>query len=185
MILSERLLLFLQGPEHLQDLRAYYLDNAAHLDPWEPARSDDFHLETAWRRRLLAVAEDHKAGRALKLVIRARDGGKVLGVCNYSNIIRGSFQACHLGYSLAETAQGQGLMYEALEASLHHVFTKLNLHRVMANYIPENERSGRLLTRLGFEQEGFAKDYLHINGVWRDHVLTAKINPMFRYTTQI
>ncbi|MEL7541919.1 MAG: ribosomal protein S5-alanine N-acetyltransferase [Pseudomonadota bacterium] len=183
MILSKRLLLFAQGPEHLQDLRTYYLDNAEHLDPWEPGRSVDFHTRSAWRARLLAVAEDHKAGRALKLVIRAREGGGVLGVCNYSNIIRGSFQACHLGYSLAQSAQGKGLMFEALEASLHHVFTKLNLHRVMANYIPENERSGRLLARLGFEKEGVAKDYLHINGVWRDHVLTSKINPMFRYAT--
>ena len=183
MILSERLLLFPQGREHLQDLRTYYLDNAAHLDPWEPARSDDFHSKAAWRARLAATAEDHKQGRALKLVIRAREGGKILGVCNYSNIIRGSFQACHLGYSLAQSAQGQGIMYEALEASLQHVFTRLNLHRVMANYIPENERSGRLLARLGFEKEGMAKNYLHINGVWRDHILTAKINPMFRYTT--
>ncbi|MEM7328779.1 MAG: ribosomal protein S5-alanine N-acetyltransferase [Pseudomonadota bacterium] len=184
MILSNRLLLFAQGPEHLHDLRRYYLDNAAHLDPWEPARSDVFHSEDSWRSRLEAVAEDHRSGRALKLIIRDRDGGDVLGVCNYSNIVRGSFQACHLGYSLAAAAQGQGIMYEALEASLHHVFTRLNLHRVMANYLPENDRSGRLLARLGFEKEGFAKNYLHINGAWRDHILTAKINPVFRYITE-
>ncbi|MNL86782.1 ribosomal-protein-S5-alanine N-acetyltransferase [compost metagenome] len=46
----------------------------------------------------------------------------------------------------------------------------------MANYIPENERSGALLKRLGFEVEGLARDYLKINGAWRDHVLTARIN---------
>ena len=185
MILTNRLLLFPQGREHLQDLRNYYLANAAHLDPWEPARSDNFHSKTAWRDRLAATVEEHQQGRALKLVIRARDGGEVLGVCNYSNIIRGSFQACHLGYSLAQSAQGQGIMYEALEASLQHVFTRLNLHRVMANYVPENARSGRLLTRLGFAKEGVAKDYLEINGVWRDHVLTAKINPMSRFKTTL
>ena len=49
----------------------------------------------------------------------------------------------------------------------------------MANYIPENERSGRLLARLGFTREGLAKDYLFIDGAWRDHVLTALANPDF------
>ncbi|MEO1552878.1 MAG: ribosomal protein S5-alanine N-acetyltransferase [Pseudomonadota bacterium] len=183
MILSKRLLLVTQGPEHLPDLRTYYLENADHLDDWEPARSDDFHSVSAWRMRLQAVSEDHQAERALKLVIRDRESGRVFGVCNYTNIVRGSFQACHLGYSLAQSAQGQGIMYEALAASLHYVFTRLNLHRVMANYMPENQRSERLLTRLGFEREGLAKRYLEINGSWRDHVLTAKINPVFRQIT--
>jgi ribosomal-protein-alanine N-acetyltransferase len=46
----------------------------------------------------------------------------------------------------------------------------------MANYIPTNERSGLLLKRLGFAVEGYARDYLLINGQWRDHVLTALTN---------
>jgi ribosomal-protein-alanine N-acetyltransferase len=47
----------------------------------------------------------------------------------------------------------------------------------MANYMPENKRSARVLEKLGFEKEGMARDYLKIAGEWRDHVLTAKINP--------
>jgi ribosomal-protein-alanine N-acetyltransferase len=46
----------------------------------------------------------------------------------------------------------------------------------MANYIPVNERSGRLLRRLGFTVEGYARDYLLIAGKWEDHVLTALAN---------
>lgn len=183
MILSQRLLLSPQNTTHLADLRRYYIDNAAHLDSWEPARTEDFHDPAAWRDRIETAIADQKAGRALKLLIRRRDNDAMIGVCNYTNIVRGSFQACHLGYSISAAAQGQGLMYEALEASLHHVFTALNLHRVMANYVPENDRSARLLERLGFEKEGLAKRYLHINGVWCDHVLTSKINPVFRHFT--
>jgi ribosomal-protein-alanine N-acetyltransferase len=51
----------------------------------------------------------------------------------------------------------------------------LGLHRVEANYQPNNERSGRLLRALGFTVEGYARAYLYIDGEWRDHVLTAKI----------
>ena len=43
----------------------------------------------------------------------------------------------------------------------------------MANHLPRNERSARLLARLGFEREGYARRYLQIAGVWEDHVLTA------------
>jgi len=91
--------------------------------------------------------------------------------------VRGAFQACHLGYALTESAQGQGLMHEVLTAAIAHVFDVMLLHRIMANYRPENERSARLLARLGFEREGKARAYLKINGVWADHVLTALINP--------
>jgi ribosomal-protein-alanine N-acetyltransferase len=52
----------------------------------------------------------------------------------------------------------------------------LNLHRVMANYLPENERSARLLARLGFCIEGQANAYLQIAGAWRDHILTSLVN---------
>jgi ribosomal-protein-alanine N-acetyltransferase len=46
----------------------------------------------------------------------------------------------------------------------------------MANYVPTNERSGRLLRRLGFVVEGYARDYLFIGGRFQDHVLTALTN---------
>jgi ribosomal-protein-alanine N-acetyltransferase len=68
-------------------------------------------------------------------------------------------------------------MQEALTGAIAYVFDELRLHRIMANYMPINERSGRLLRRLGFVVEGYARDYLFIAGGWRDHVLTALVNP--------
>ena len=93
--------------------------------------------------------------------------------------LRGVFQACHLGYQIARDRQGQGLMREALEALNAFAFEAMGLHRIMANYVPGNDRSGRLLERLGFEHEGLARNYLFIAGAWRDHVLTALTNPEF------
>ncbi len=66
-------------------------------------------------------------------------------------------------------------MRESLQVALHWAFSELDLHRVMANYMPRNERSARLLQHLGFEQEGYARRYLQIAGVWEDHVLTSRI----------
>ena len=111
---------------------------------------------------------------------RARNHGRsgpVVGVINLSQIVRGGFQAGIVGYSLDAGEQGRGLMCEGLLALIEYAFLDLGLHRVMANYRPENERSARVLERLGFEREGYAKEYLYIDGAWRDHVLTSLVRP--------
>jgi ribosomal-protein-alanine N-acetyltransferase len=103
--------------------------------------------------------------------------GPVLGTVNFTQIFRGAFQACYLGYSLDHRLEGRGLMHEAVGAAIRHVFDVLKLHRIMVNYVPSNERSATLARRLGFVPEGIARDYLYIDGAWRDHVLTALTNP--------
>jgi ribosomal-protein-alanine N-acetyltransferase len=80
-----------------------------------------------------------------------------------------------LGYSVDFGYQARGYGSEAVGAIVNWCFRNIHLHRVEANYQPNNERSGRLLRSLGFTVEGYARDYLYIDGAWRDHVLTAKI----------
>lgn len=71
-------------------------------------------------------------------------------------------------------------MTEALELLIPYAFGPLNLHRIMANYMPRNRRSARLLKRLGFRIEGRAPDYLQIAGRWEDHILTSLVNQKWR-----
>ena len=47
---------------------------------------------------------------------------------------------------------------------------------IMANHLAANYLSARLLQKLGFTRECVAKDYLKINGAWRDHVLNSLTN---------
>jgi len=152
-----------------------------HLDRWSPPAASAFFTEAFWRDRLAIAVEEFHAGRAARFVLQPEgpESGPIVGTCNYTNIVRGPFLACHLGYQIAHSCEGQGLMAEALRATNQFVFSELRLHRIMANYRPENERSGRLLERLGFVREGIAKDYLFIDGAWRDHILTALVNPRF------
>ena len=70
-------------------------------------------------------------------------------------------------------------MTEALRAVVAHAFDEVRLHRLMANVVPASERSIRLLNRLAFEREGLAPACLFIGGQWRDHILTARVNPAF------
>ena len=176
-IASERVLLRLADPAYAKEFRAYLLDNHAYLQPWEPLRDEAFFDLDAVTERLRLMAQKNADGDALLLLMFHRDGNRLIGTCNFANIVRGAFQACHLGFSIAQDAQGQGLMAEGLRLAIDYVFKDMGLHRVMANHRPENLRSARLLTRLGFQREGEARAYLKINGIWADHVLTSLINP--------
>jgi ribosomal-protein-alanine N-acetyltransferase len=175
---TERLVLTILEPSSAARLVAYAVDNKAHLDPWEPPRPEGFYTEGYWRRRLEQNLDEHARDQSLRLtILRKSDlGGPILGHANLSNFVRGAFQACHLGYSIDRRVEGRGIMHEALVALTLHAFGPLELDRVMANYVPTNERSGRLLRRLGFTVEGYARDYLFIGGAWRDHVLTSCTN---------
>lgn len=152
-----------------------------HLERWSPPVGPGFFDPGFWRERLARAGEELAAGSAARFVLQAPgpEAGPVLGTCNYTNIVRGPFQACYLGYQIDRGHEGRGLMREALGALNEFAFRELRLHRIMANYRPENERSARLLERLGFVREGLARDYLFIDGAWRDHVLTALANPGF------
>jgi ribosomal-protein-alanine N-acetyltransferase len=90
--------------------------------------------------------------------------------------VRGAANFCNVGYSLAETAQSHGYMTEPFKASTEYIFQELNFHRIMANYMPHNRRSGNMLKKIGFVIEGYARDYILINSKWEDHVLTSLTN---------
>lgn len=177
MLRTDRLVIRQAGPEDIDALMAYRERNRAHLTPWEPLRDAAWETREAWEARLATARDDADAGRAFSFVGRLEEKDKIVATATLSNVLRGVFQACHLGYSVDASHEGQGLMREMLEAVIDYAFMELQLHRVMANHLPQNEKSAGLLKRLGFEREGYARDYLLIGGHWRDHVLTAKINP--------
>ena len=178
MIETARLTLITPTRADAPRMLRYVEDNRSHLASWEPSRPDEYYTLDYWSKELAFSAEECKQGKSLRLILLDRDApsGPVKGQCTFSNIVRGPFQAAYLGYSLDHRAVGKGLMYEALSASIGYAFEELNLHRIMANYMPTNERSGRLLRRLGFTVEGYARDYLMLAGKWQDHILTALIN---------
>jgi ribosomal-protein-alanine N-acetyltransferase len=66
-------------------------------------------------------------------------------------------------------------MTAAVNAIVPFAFGTLKLHRVEAACIPANLASVRLLEKAGFTREGFARQYLCINGKWQDHLLFARL----------
>lgn len=182
LIETERLRLVIARPGLETALAGFYAENfAGHLDRWSPPPPQEGFGAQYWERQLPVFEREFRVGATVRWVMLEREGGEaqVVGTCNFTQIARGAFRACVLGYQLGRRHEGRGLMHEALLASLDYAFGELRLHRVMANYRPENTRSARLLDRLGFVREGYARDYLFIDGAWRDHILASKANPHF------
>jgi ribosomal-protein-alanine N-acetyltransferase len=152
----------------------FYARNRKHLAATSPLRVDGFYTEAYWQAALAGAELAFQADRQMDCCVF--DGARAVGIVNLSNFVRGAFHACYLGYSIDAELEGRGLMTRAVGRVVEHAFDALGMHRVMANYLPENTRSARLLERLGFEREGIAKKYLLIAGEWRDHVLTARVN---------
>ena len=153
----------------------YYIENRDFLQPFSPTFNAEIFNARDWEGSISVIERHLVQGTAVRFAIFL--DGLLIGVSNYTDVKGSPLHAAILGYTLSQSHQGQGLMQEALEATLHHMFYTRNLHRVSANYMPRNERSGRLLRKLGFQVEGYARDYLLIDGKWEDHVLTSKLHP--------
>ena len=162
---------------HAPLLCEYYQRNKSHLQSWEPQRDKTFYTEKYWLQQANEALTLFKNKLGIKLVALDKSESYVIASCNFSNIVMGCFHACHLGYSIDKNHEGKGIMYEVIKASINYIHETLNLHRIMANHVPNNKRSEKLLSKLGFEKEGYAKDYLKINGKWRDHILNSLILP--------
>ena len=147
-------------------IAAYYRADFEHLKPYSPA-IESYPEESYWHTGISFINAEFDAGQSCRTFLYELDD---------RTVFRGPFYACYLGYSIAATHEGRGLMSEALQALIDYAFDELGLHRIMANYMPRNHRSAVLLKRLGFKIEGHAKDYLFINGQWEEHVMTALTN---------
>ncbi len=123
----------------------------------EPVRDESHCYPSGWQAELGMISEFHKQRFSFLLWLIRPGRKEIIGVANFSNVVRGSFHACYLGYSIGQNGS-KGLMFEALSAAIRYMQRTQHIHRIMANYMPHNKRSGDLLARLGFEK-GYAKDY--------------------------
>ena len=179
-LITPRLLLWMPRSEHAGEMVQYQQDNRRHLGRWSPStRQVDLYTIELWQKRLARAWREYADGSSVRFVISRRDQEprRIIGTCNLTNIIRGPRQSCALGYGLDEQEQSKGFMTEALRAIIDYAFESLELHRIPAHYMPSNSRSAAVLKRLGFTVEGYARDYLFVNGAWRDFLLTALTNP--------
>jgi ribosomal-protein-alanine N-acetyltransferase len=145
------------------------------LAPWEPTWPADDLTRSSFRRRIRRYSEDQRGDLAYPYFLFRAGDQALVGGLTLANVRRGCAQAASLGYWMGEAFARQGHMTAAVRAILPFAFETLRLHRVEAACIPGNAASIRLLEKSGFRREGFAREYLCIDGVWQDHLLYARL----------
>lgn len=160
-------------------------DSFAFLSPWEPAWSEDHLSRRAFTNRVYWARRSFRTGTAVPVFLVRREDQTLLGAVTLDNIRRGPSQSGTLGYWIGAAHARRGYMKEAIEAVVHYAFVHLDLSRVEAACLPENQASRGVLEKSGFKYEGVAQSYLQIDGRWRTHVLYASLRPDRRGRTDI
>lgn len=166
-------------PPRLRDWKPWVRlreDSRAFLAPWEPTWPADALTRAAYLRRLRRQIFEWRQDEGYSFLIFDRADDTLLGGLGFSNIRRGVAQAASLGYWIGERHSRKGYMTDAALAAISFGFNQLGLHRIEAACLPANAASQRLLARLGFAEEGYARAYLKIDGAWRDHRLYALLD---------
>ncbi len=174
---TDRLTIRVAHPDDAAAALDFRVRNREFLQPWLPAQREEAfqlghsqaYMEEDWKEYL--------RGTGFRFLgLKKDDPTRVIVDINFSNVVRGAFRSCYVGYLQDEAHCGHGYMAEALGKCIWYMFAQENLHRIEANIMPHNTPSIKLVQRLGFQKEGYSPRYLHINGQWEDHERYALLN---------
>ena len=169
---SSRLLLRSVLPDdHDEYVRVIAASQSLHA-PWTPRPPPGWTPVDSFRTLL----ERSAGGRDFKGVGVLADG-RIGGLFNLNEIVRGAFHSAYAGWSVNAEVAGRGVATEGVGLLLDLAFGEppdgLGLHRVQANIVPRNAASIRVAEKNGMRREGLALRYLTIDGVWEDHLMFA------------
>ena len=155
----------------MRDTRAR---NAEWLRPWEPTYPEMPLRSTGvvpYLAMIQAIRREARQGMSLPWSIL--HAGRFVGQITVGAIVWGSARSAQVGYWIDQEYAGRGITPTAVALAVDHSFFRVGLHRIEANVRPENMASRRVVTKLGFRDEGIRRRQLHIDGAWRDHICYA------------
>jgi ribosomal-protein-serine acetyltransferase len=152
--IDESLELEILRPIHAQELYALVDANRLHLGPWLP-----------WVERTLGEADTLNYIRVGLRTFAESQGvelgilqsGRLAGVIGLSGAGNPN-GSCEIGYWLARSAEGKGIMTRACATVIGHAFGELHRHRIQIRCATENFRSQAIPERLGFVREGVQRE---------------------------
>ncbi|KFI63750.1 GNAT family N-acetyltransferase [Bifidobacterium cuniculi] len=143
--------------------------NAVWLDPWES--NDPMRRSLVTFRQWIGMQRrDERLGNSLVLLMEL--DGRIVGQISLGAVFRGAMRSGIVGYWVDQGHAGQGLTPLAVamlaDWALHDPHGP-RLHRLEIDILPENQRSRRVVEKLGARYEGVRREYMYIHGRWRDH----------------
>lgn len=178
---TDRLQLKILSQDYGEAVCRFYQENQHFLEPFEPKRPHNFYSVNFHSTNLSCEYQgflnlSHLRYWLFPLNTASDIHAVPIGSLCFNNIQRGAFQKCTLGYKLGQNACHHGYMSEALSCLIPVILNELGLHRIEAYVQPGNTPSIKLLSRLGFQEEGYLSSYAEINGQWKDHLIFSYIS---------
>lgn len=195
MLVGPRVYLRPLHPRDFEAWRKVRIRNRAWVEPWEPrpepGAANPVHDREAFRARCSAWERQRHFDTAHGFGLFLRDSswsasqasppvapsgkavaatGPFVGEVSIGSVQRGPFQAAYIGYWVDEKFAGRGFVPEGVALALRYAFETLGLHRIEIAIVPRNRASRRVVEKLGLREEGIARSFLQIGGVYEDHV---------------
>lgn len=150
--------------------------NRDYFGVWESDREESYFTKDGQTALMLRAIAGWDSGTRYYFLIERKSDNVLIGTIHITSVLRGAFQSCRLGYKMDREAAGNGYMTEAMKPAIDFMFREQGLHRIIANVMPNNKGSRRVLDKLGFEREGLARKYMKVGGQWEDHICMVLIN---------
>lgn len=174
---TERLILQVLPPYYYQQVLDFYVENKMHLESWETMREKNFYTSSYQKKLLEAEYNMIMKSKMLRFYLFLKNNPeKIVGSVSITNIQRGAFQSCSLGYKIHKDYCNLGLGKEAVGQVKEIIFRDYGLHRMEALVHPDNVPSIALLEALSFQREGIAISAAMLNGQWQDMYRYALVN---------
>ncbi|AMV25823.1 Spermidine N(1)-acetyltransferase [Gemmata sp. SH-PL17] len=153
------------GPRDFNDLRSYWSDPEVMKYCWGPLTDDQIS------GTIREQAEDGVGGPGTSLYLAVVLDRMLIGDCQLA--ISPDGRQGTVGFMFNPRFTGRGLATRAVVATLGVGFVQLELHRIDAAVDVRNERSWKLLDRIGMRREGHLIHGSYSNGEWVDDYMYA------------
>jgi len=109
--------------------------------------------------------------------IQIKDNPGIIGTIGFNNFTIN--HKANIGYDLQSAYWSRGYMSEALGKVIEFGFTRMSLNRIEAEVMIGNEVSERILSKLGFQQEGVLRDWMFWDGRYFDMIMYSLLKKDF------
>jgi RimJ/RimL family protein N-acetyltransferase len=138
---------------------------------WDVPATDDMGLTNAI---LEGQLQDIERGAAFYWAIRTHTDDAFVGFCDLSDVDLWHRRG-EIGFMLARSYWGGGYAFEAVSMVIEHAIGSMSLRKLSARVHLGNDRSVRLLERLGFQSEGLLRSHIVRGDERRDCLIFGRL----------
>ncbi|MFZ0960974.1 MAG: GNAT family protein [Terriglobia bacterium] len=151
-------------PQHADELFKLIDQNRSFLRQWLPDGDVQKSLDEC--KKAIKSSLDHLAANT-GFTLGIWWEGRLVGIIG-AGLIDWENHSAMIGYLLAESYQGKGLMTGACRVLVDYLFCELKLHRIEIRCATSNPRSCAVPKRLGFLREGTLRQAQAFDDTYHD-----------------